>query len=86
MVALPLPKPLFDMALMLRLSTHTTSYRSGKKTKETTYLVPGTDFEIVNYSNDIKKGTASVTLRGLGSYGGTRVIKYTYQSPGTPRA
>ncbi len=49
-------------------------YTVDKKTKETTYLVPGTDFEIVNYSNNIKKGTASVTLRGLGSYGGTRVI------------
>ncbi len=44
-----------------------------------TKLVYGKDFEIVegSYKNNIKKGTASVTLRGLGEYGGTKTIKFT---------
>lgn len=47
----------------------------GKESKE---LVYGTDFEIVegSYKNNIKKGTASVTLKGLGEYGGTKTIKF----------
>ena len=38
----------------------------------------GKDFEIVegSYRNNLKKGTASVTLRGLGEYGGTKTIKF----------
>ena len=28
------------------------------------------NFEIVGYTNNIKKGTAKVTLRGVGDYGG----------------
>ncbi len=49
---------------------------SGKNTKE---LVYGKDFEIVegSYKNNLKKGTASVTLRGLGEYGGTKTIKFS---------
>lgn len=41
-------------------------------------LVYGKDFEIVegSYKNNIKKGTASVTIKGLGEYGGTKTIKF----------
>lgn len=34
------------------------------------------DFEIVGYTNNIKKGTAKVTIRGVGNYGGTKVITF----------
>lgn len=33
-------------------------------------------FEIVGYTNNIKKGTAKVTLRGVGDYGGTKVVTF----------
>lgn len=42
----------------------------------TTELVPGQDYEIVGYANNIKKGTASVTIKGKGDYCGTKVLKY----------
>ncbi|MDE7321924.1 MAG: type I pullulanase [Lachnospiraceae bacterium] len=34
------------------------------------------DFEIVGYTNNIKKGTAKVTIRGLGEYGGTKTVTF----------
>lgn len=42
-------------------------------------LVYGEDYEIdVNtYTNNIKKGKATVTIRGLGNYGGEKKITYT---------
>ena len=48
---------------------------SGKNKVELKY---GVDFEIVegSYKNNVKKGTASVTLRGKGTYGGTKTIKF----------
>lgn len=41
-------------------------------------LVAGTDFEIVpgSYTNNIKKGKASFTIRGIGNYGGTKKISF----------
>lgn len=43
-----------------------------------TPLIPGTDYKIVegNYVNNIKKGTASVTIAGAGNYGGTKTVKF----------
>ncbi len=34
------------------------------------------DFEIVGYTNNIKKGTAKVTIHGLGEYGGTKTVTF----------
>ena len=34
------------------------------------------DFEIVSYKNNIKKGTAKVTIRGIGNYGGTKTVSF----------
>ncbi len=34
------------------------------------------DYEIVGYSNNIKKGTAKVTIRGIGNYGGTKTVNF----------
>ena len=41
-------------------------------------LKAGIDYEVVagSYTNNINKGTASVTIRGLGDYYGTKVVKY----------
>ena len=33
-------------------------------------------YEIIGYSNNIKAGTAKVTLRGIGDYGGTKVCSF----------
>jgi uncharacterized repeat protein (TIGR02543 family) len=40
-----------------------------------TELLP-TDYDIVEYTNNINKGTAKVTLRGRGNYGGTKTITF----------
>lgn len=39
-------------------------------------LVPGQDFEISSYLKNIKKGTAKVTVRGIGSYSGMKTISF----------
>ena len=42
-------------------------------------LALGRDYVIVeeSYTNNTKKGTAKVTLRGIGNYGGEKTISYT---------
>lgn len=35
------------------------------------------DYDIVNYQNNIKKGKATITIKGKGNYGGTK--KYTFK-------
>ena len=40
------------------------------------YLVPGTDFETAAYGNNVNAGTAWVTVRGIGAYGGIRTLKF----------
>ncbi|MBR5565139.1 MAG: InlB B-repeat-containing protein [Roseburia sp.] len=39
-----------------------------------------TDYEIVGYSNNIKKGTAKVTIRGIGNYGGEKTVTFKINS------
>ncbi len=39
-------------------------------------LIPGEDFEVLSYSGNIKKGTAKVTLKGIGEYGGTKTLNF----------
>lgn len=34
------------------------------------------EYEIVGYSNNLNKGTAKLTIRGLGSYGGTKTVSF----------
>lgn len=45
-------------------------------------LTYGVDYEIVDgtYSNNVKKGTASVVVKGLGNYGGSQTVKYKITS------
>ncbi|MBR1854343.1 MAG: BspA family leucine-rich repeat surface protein [Lachnospiraceae bacterium] len=49
-----------------------------KAGKEFKPLIYGTDFEIIKgtYTNNVKLGTASVKIRGLGEYGGVMTVKY----------
>lgn len=49
--------------------------------KDITVVVGGVNvspesFEITGYSNNIKKGTAKVTIRGKGIYGGTKTVTF----------
>lgn len=39
-------------------------------------ILEKTDYEIVSYTNNVKKGTAKVTLRGIGDYGGTKTVTF----------
>ena len=41
-----------------------------------TVLVPGKDFRVRSYSNNIKKGTAKVTLQGIGTYAGQKTVTF----------
>ena len=34
------------------------------------------DYEIIAVENNVKKGTATVTIRGLDNYGGTKKVKF----------
>lgn len=38
------------------------------------------DYDIIGYTNNIKKGTATVTIRGKGNYGGTKTCKFKISS------
>ena len=38
------------------------------------------DYEIIGYNNNVKKGTATLTIKGKGNYGGTKAVKYTIQA------
>ena len=38
------------------------------------------DYEITSYSNNVKKGTAMLTIKGKGNYGGTKTVKFTIQA------
>ena len=40
------------------------------------YLTPGKDFEVLSYMNNTKPGTAKVTVKGTGSYGGTKTLSF----------
>lgn len=39
-------------------------------------------FDIVGYTNNVKKGTATVTIKGKGNYGGTKTVKFTIKAKG----
>ena len=43
-------------------------------------LLTSDDYEIVSYNNNIKKGTATVVVKGIGNYGGTKTLKFTIKS------
>ena len=55
------------------LDKNSVTVKIGKET-----LIFGTDYEIVenSYVNNVKKGTASVTIVGKGNYGGTKTVKF----------
>lgn len=40
------------------------------------------DYEIVGYKNNVKKGTATVILRGIGDYGGTKKATFKISAKG----
>ena len=41
-----------------------------------TVLDPYRDYEIVSFENNTEKGTAKVTIRGIGAYGGTKTVSF----------
>ncbi len=40
----------------------------------------GIDYEIAAYSNNLKKGTATVTFKGIGAYAGEKTVKFKINS------
>ncbi|MBD5504234.1 MAG: hypothetical protein HDR09_11020 [Lachnospiraceae bacterium] len=45
-------------------------------------VLADTDYEIVDYSNNIKKGTATIVIRGTGNYGGTKKATFKITAKG----
>ena len=48
---------------------------NGKKASPE-YLVPGEDFKVTGYRNNVKKGTAKADLQGIGNYAGTKTLTF----------
>ncbi len=46
------------------------------KTGATVSLLPGTDFNVAGYENNVKKGTAKVTVQGIGNFAGTKTLTF----------
>ncbi len=46
------------------------------KKNKTDLLVRGRDYYIAGYSNNVNKGTAKVTIVGIGNYGGTKTFSF----------
>ena len=71
--------PRIDCASAVKLSKTdlTDIVYTGSKGSEN-YLKPGTDFTVISsgYSNNVKKGTAKVTIRGIGAYAGTKTLSF----------
>lgn len=40
------------------------------------------DYEIVGYENNVNQGTAKMTIRGVGNFGGTKVVNFKIQKKG----
>ena len=41
------------------------------------YIVYNAYLENIGYKNNVKAGTATVTLRGIGDYAGTKTVTFT---------
>lgn len=39
-------------------------------------VVPASEYKIVSYSNNVNKGTAKLTIRGQGNFGGTKTVSF----------
>ena len=64
----------FTEEMLVEGKLELTDKSTGKK------LVYGTDFIVVGYKNNTKKGTATVTVQGIGEYGGTKNVKFSIVS------
>ncbi|MCM1552872.1 MAG: hypothetical protein NC092_09305, partial [Butyrivibrio sp.] len=60
-------------AVVLDKADLTVTIKEGKDTKN---LEPGDDYEIVSYSNNVNKGTATAVIKGKGVYSGTKTVKF----------
>ncbi len=43
-------------------------------------VLDDTDYEIKDYSNNVSKGTAKITIHGIGDYGGTKIVNFTVRA------
>ncbi|MCR5502317.1 MAG: InlB B-repeat-containing protein [Lachnospiraceae bacterium] len=65
----------FDLSKPEDRAMFRAEYKTGENTSEP--MKAGRDFEIVSISKNLKAGTATVTLRGLGDYSGTVKKSFT---------
>lgn len=45
-------------------------------------ILGNSDYEIVEYQNNVNQGTAKVTIRGVGSYGGVKTVNFKIRKRG----
>ena len=55
---------------------------TGQKTSPV-YLIPGKDFRVTGYQKNDQKGTAKVTLQGLGDHAGTKTLSFLIRTRNT---
>jgi len=58
----------------IKLDKNTISVTCGKQKLE------ASDYEIISYQNNVQKGTAKVTIKGVGNYGGTKTVAFKIKS------
>lgn len=44
--------------------------------KKSNEKLPETEYEIINYINNVNRGTAALTIRGKNNYGGIKTVKF----------
>lgn len=62
--------------IILKKEDITITVKEGKKTID----VPKDAYEIIAYKNNVKKGTATVTLKGLGDYAGIKTATFKIEA------
>ena len=65
-----------DMSQFTETNEHRNAYVTVNKEKQ--YLTIGEDFEVIpgSYQKNVSQGTATVMLRGINNYGGTKTVKF----------
>ncbi len=65
-----------DMSQFTETNEHRNAYVTVNKEKQ--YLTIGEDFEVIpgSYQKNVSQGTATVMLKGINNYGGTKTVKF----------
>lgn len=75
--SISIPKQTYTGRAIILDKSQITVKMKGNPVDQSQYeIVPG------SYKNNVKKGTASVTIRGIDNYGGTKTVKFSIRAKG----